>query len=80
MSIRRKILIAVVAVLGCMVIAVPIALFFGAGELLFGGSGSDAVLTVVFMVVGLGLLWALQFAWSTWRARRAERGGQQGQR
>lgn len=68
-STRRKVLIALVAFLGCLIIAIPTALFFGLGDLLFGKDASSAVFTVIFMAVGLALLWTLQFAWESRRNR-----------
>lgn len=74
---RRKTLVAVVAVLGCLVIALPTALFFGLGDVLFGDvlfgeDAGSALFTVVSMAVGLALLWAAQFAWQSWRDRRRD--------
>lgn len=70
---RRKVLTVVVAVLGCLVIALPTALFFGLGDLLFGEDAGSALFTVVFMAVGLALLWAAQFAWQSWREHQRDK-------
>lgn len=72
-STRKKLLVALVAFLGCLIIAIPTALFFGLGDLLFSNDASSAVFTVVFMAVGLALLWALQFAWESRRKRPRDR-------
>lgn len=69
---RRKTLVAVGAVLGCLAIALPTALFFGLGDVLFGEDAGSALFTVVSMAVGLALLWAAQFAWQSWRDRRRD--------
>ena len=69
---QKKLLIPLVVFVGVLVIALPTALFFGLGDLVFGESGSDAIFTVVFMAVGLAVLWTAQFLWSAWRDSRRD--------
>ncbi|MCJ2193194.1 hypothetical protein MUG60_00700 [Kaistella montana] len=70
---KRASLIVLITLAGLLVIALPTALFFGLGDLVLGGDASSALLTVGFMAAGLALLWAVQFAWSSWRESRARR-------
>lgn len=64
---QKKFLIPLVAFVALLVVALPTAFFFGLGDLVFGESGSSAVFTVVFMAVGLAVLWTLQLLWELWR-------------
>ncbi|MGW3944684.1 hypothetical protein ACWEBH_00765 [Micrococcus endophyticus] len=70
---KRASLIVLITLAGLLVIALPTALFFGLGDLVLGGDASSPLFTVGFMAAGLALLWAGQFAWSSWRESRARR-------
>ncbi|KFC52461.1 hypothetical protein GY12_04850 [Micrococcus luteus] len=70
---KRASLIVLITLAGLLVIALPTALFFGLGDLVLGGDASNALFTVGFMAAGLALLWAAQFACSSWRESRAQR-------
>lgn len=70
---QKKLLVPLVAFVVLLVVAVPTALFFGLGDLVFGESGSSAIFTVVFMAVGLAVLWTLQLLWELWRDSRRDK-------
>lgn len=72
---QKKLVVPLVAFVFLSVIALPTALFYGLADLLFGESGSSALFTVVFTVVGLAVLWSSQHLWETWRDSRRDKQG-----